>query len=176
MSPNPRKRPNVSNGDRTGKLDSLDIAIISELLDNADVKSAMIAEKYHSPLSAVQRRRTRLERTLVKKKYDLDMSLLGWRQADLSDTVTKKDCDGLAKKLFEDFGCNIVESSLRIGHPEVNVMARAFYNSTEELHTLVEGIKSMQGIKAVEWSEIVKVVASNKAGMIDRIFGTDPRH
>lgn len=175
MPQNTRKRLNVSVRDITTELDSLNIAIIKELLGNADVKSAMIAEKYHSPLSTVQRRRTRLERTIMKKKYHIDISRLGWRYADLLVSVAKGDCEGLAKKLFQEYGGNIVEASLRIGDPQVNVMARAYYKSTEELHNLVEEIKSIQGVNAVEWSEVVKVVADNNAGVIDRIFDSDSK-
>ena len=154
----------------SSSLDDLNISIIKDLLNDPETKSSVIAQKYQSPLSTIQRRRTKLERTILSKKYDLDISSLGWRRADLLISVAKGDCEELARKILESFKKNVVMTSLRIGNPEVNIMAQAYYQSTEELHNLVEGIKSTQGVKSVDWSEIVKVVGSDNAGMIDRIF------
>jgi DNA-binding Lrp family transcriptional regulator len=173
-----RKRNNVSdNGSHEYalSLDALNVAIIKEMMNNADIRSATLARKYRSPLSTVQRRRTRLERTLLKKKYHMDIARLGWRQADLLISVAKGNCEGLARKLLDTYENNIIATSLRIGDPDINVMAEAYYQSTEELHNLVEGIKGLDGIKSVEWSEVVKIVASDNARMIDRVFGDKAR-
>jgi DNA-binding Lrp family transcriptional regulator len=151
-------------------MDELNISIIKELMNDPDVKSVAIAQKYESPLSTIQRRRTKLERAVLSKKYDFDISSLGWRRADLLISVAKGDCEDLARRILDSFKRNVVTISLRIGNPEVNIMAQAYYHSTEELHSLVEGIKSTHGVKSVDWSEIVKVVGSDNAGMIDRIF------
>jgi DNA-binding Lrp family transcriptional regulator len=173
MPKKPRKRNNMSNDNsqfNSSSLDDLNVSIIKEMMNDPDVKSAIIARKYNSPLSTVQRRRTKLERTILNKKYDLDISSLGWRRADLLISVSKGDCEELARKILESFKNNVVMTSLRIGNPEVNIMAHAYYHSTEELHNLVEGIKSTQGIESVDWSEIVRVVDSDNSGMINRIF------
>lgn len=37
-------------------------------------------------------------------------------------------------------------------------MAEAFYQSIEGLHDLVEGITGLDGVKSVDWSEIVKLL------------------
>ena len=50
-------------------------------------------------------------------------------------------------------------------------MVQAFYQNTEELHWLVEGIKSIREVKSVDWSEVVKIVKTDNARMTDRVFG-----
>jgi hypothetical protein len=105
----------------------------------------------------------------------MDIARLGWRQADLLISVAKGNCEGLARKLLDTYENNIIATSLRIGDPDINVMAEAIYQSTEELHNLVEGIKGLDGVKSVDWSEIVKIVASDNARMIDRVFGDKAR-
>jgi DNA-binding Lrp family transcriptional regulator len=175
----PRKlerRNNVSNNKRAVGdpllLDHLNLRIIKDMMNNAEVKSADMAERYNSPLSTIQRRRTKLERTILKKKYHMDITRLGWRQADLLISVEQGDSEETARKLMDEYGSNVISTSLRIGDPEINVMAQAFYQSTEELHRLIEGIRSIPAIKSVEWSEIVKIVEADNTRMVDRVFGS----
>jgi len=153
-------------------LDYLNLKIVNELMNNADVKSADMAKRYNSPLSTIQRRRTKLERTLMKKGYTLDIKGLGWRQADLLISIDRGESEETARKLMDEYSRNITSISLRIGDPEINVMAQAFYQTTEELHRLIEGIKSIPKVKSVEWSEIVKIVEANNSQLVDRIFGS----
>jgi ApbE superfamily uncharacterized protein (UPF0280 family) len=72
---------------------------------------------------------------------------------------------------LDTYRSNIIATSLRIGNPEINLMVQAFYQNTEELHWLVEGIKSIREVKSVDWSEVVKIVKTDNARMIDRVFG-----
>lgn len=150
-------------------LDALDVSIIKEMINDADIKSAVIAGRYKSPLSTVQRRRAKLERTILKKKYHIDIGRLGWRNADLMISVDKGNCEQVAKKLLEERS-NVVATSLRIGDPQVNVMAQVFYKNSEELHNLMEDIRSMTSVTSVEWAEVVRIVGSNNIGMIDAVF------
>jgi len=143
------------------------------MVNDANVKSAVIAGRYKSPLSTIQRRRTKLERTLLKKKYQIDISQLGWRKADLMVSVDKGNCEQVAKRLLEECSSNVITTSLRIGDPQVNVMAEIFYRDSEELHNLMEDIRSMSSVTSVEWAEIVRIVGSNNIGVIDAIFGVN---
>jgi hypothetical protein len=47
-------------------LDSLHTKIIKELVSNPNVRNATIASKYMAPLSTVQRRKARLENSIIK--------------------------------------------------------------------------------------------------------------
>lgn len=50
-------------------------------------------------------------------------------------------------------------------------MAEIYYRDSEELHNLMEDIRSMPAVISVEWAEVVRVVGSNNIGVIDAIFG-----
>ena len=60
-------------------LDSLH-KIIKELVSNPNVRSATIASKYKAPLSTVQRRKARLENSVLKKNYQINIRELGGGQ------------------------------------------------------------------------------------------------
>src|SRR5262245_49105666 len=64
-------------------LDSLDLEIVDELLDDANASSSDIARKYGVPLSTVQRRRTKLERTLLIKDYSINTQMHNWRSGEI---------------------------------------------------------------------------------------------
>jgi DNA-binding Lrp family transcriptional regulator len=171
MSKVRKKRNNLSHDKgRAPLIDALNVSIIKEAIENPDVRSAVIASKYNHPLSTIQRRRTRLEHTVLKKKYQVDITRLGWREADLLVSVDKGDCEEVAKKLLEDYH-TITSASLRIGDPGINVMAKVFYRRSEHLHDLIESMRTIPSVTSVKWSEVVKVVGSNDVNMIDAVFG-----
>src|SRR5919106_131540 len=167
------------------KLDKKDLIILNEMLANPDVTSLNISKKLKLPLSTVQRRRTAIERSsIVRKSYELDAKQFGWRTADILITVEKGDCVEIANRLLTENigiglssdiskiinkgdnispGPRVIESSLRIGDPAVNVVARVIYKSSDELFHIIQEIKKMPNIAHVEWSEIVKVVGRNNA-------------
>jgi DNA-binding Lrp family transcriptional regulator len=121
-------------------LDSLNTKIIKELVSNPNVRSATIASKYKAPLSTVQRRKARLENSILKKNYQINIRELGWRTADLFLSVEKGRSEELAKKLLDGNGNNniILNTSLRIGNPQINVSAQVLYKDSEELLEIIE--------------------------------------
>lgn len=54
-----------------------------------------------------------------------------------------------------------MNTSLRIGDPEINVSAQALYKGSEELLEIIESVKATSYVKNVDWSEAVKVVGNN---------------
>jgi DNA-binding Lrp family transcriptional regulator len=186
LSSNKNKLVKLPNYDgNVHKLDNKDLIILNEMLANPDVTSLNISKKLKLPLSTVQRRRTAIERSsIVRKSYELDAKQFGWRTVDILITVEKGDCVEIANRLLtEDMGIGlssdiskvinkgdntspgprVIESSLRIGDPVVNVVTRVIYKSSDELFHIIQEIKKMPNIARVEWSEIVKVVGRNNA-------------
>ncbi|HZB73976.1 MAG TPA: winged helix-turn-helix transcriptional regulator [Nitrososphaeraceae archaeon] len=186
LSSNKNKLVKLPNYDgNVHKLDKKDLIILNEMLANPDVTSLNISKKLKLPLSTVQRRRTAIERSsIVRKSYELDAKQFGWRTADILITVEKGDCVEIANRLLTENigiglssdiskiinkgdnispGPRVIESSLRIGDPAVNVVARVIYKSSDELFHIIQEIKKMPNIARVEWSEIVKVVGRNNA-------------
>lgn len=167
--------------------------MLNEMLANPEVTSLNISRRLRMPLSTVQRRRKALEGSIVKKCYELDAKGFGWRTADLLISVEKGDCMEIANILLaEDFGIKltsnfsrkinrdmhlggvrILEASVRMGDPVINVMARILYRSSEELFNTVQAIKRLPNVVRVEWAEIVKVVGRrSNASMLPL---SDPR-
>ena len=173
------------SADIVRKLDRKDLIILSEMLANPDVSGIDISKKLKLPLSTVQRRKTAIERSsIVRKSYEVDAKLFGWRTADILISVEKGDCVEIANRLLVEnlvlgldsdiskvlnnknsnntfVSPRVIESSLRIGDPVINVVARVIYKSSDELFYIIQRIKKMPHITRVEWSEIVKVVGRN---------------
>lgn len=57
--------------------DALNIKIVRELINNPDISSTDIAARYDIPLSTIQRRRAKLEQSVISKSYALDIRKLG---------------------------------------------------------------------------------------------------
>jgi DNA-binding Lrp family transcriptional regulator len=153
------------------RLDSTDVNIIRELVNNPNARSADIAYKYKIPLSTIQRRRTRLERSsILKHRYDIDVRQFGWRTADILIGVEKGDCVQVAKEILEDYKDNVISTSLRIGNPQVNVSAKVIYKSSQELFNLIQIFRAIPNVAFVEWYEEVEIVGFNYASMVNTLF------
>ena len=152
------------------RLDSTDVNIIRELVNNSNVRSADIANKYKIPLSTIQRRRTRLERSsILKHRYDIDVRHFGWRIADILIGVERGDCVQVAKEILEDYKDNVITTSLRIGNPQVNASAKVLYKSSQELFDLIQSFKTIPNVAFVEWYEEVEVVGFNYTSVVNAL-------
>jgi DNA-binding Lrp family transcriptional regulator len=150
--------------------DSTDVNIIRELVNNPNTRSADIAYKYKIPLSTIQRRRTRLERSsILKHRYDIDVRQFGWRTADILIGVEKGDCVQVAKEILEDYKDNVISTSLRIGNPQVNASAKVIYKSSQELFDLIQSFKTIPNVAFVEWYEEVEVVGFNYTSVVNAL-------
>jgi hypothetical protein len=105
---------------------------------------------------------------LLTKSYNLDLRKFGWRTADLLIAVDKGKANETAQKLLADSSTNVISASLRIGHPQTDIMAGFYYRDSIELHSLVEKIKTMLYVQQIEWTEVVKLMENNIGAMIDR--------
>jgi DNA-binding Lrp family transcriptional regulator len=153
------------------RLDSTDVNIIRELINNSNARSADIAYKYKIPLSTIQRRRTRLERSsILKHRYNIDVRQFGWRTADILIGVEKGDCVQVAREILEDYKDNVISTSLRIGNPQVNVSAKVIYKSSQELFNLIQIFRAIPNVAFVEWYEEVEVVGFNYASLVNTLF------
>jgi DNA-binding Lrp family transcriptional regulator len=143
-------------------MDRINKSIVNELIHDPHLTSESISKKIKVPLSTVQRRRTTLERSVLNKKYSLDLSTFGWRIADLLIGMNNGDPQSTARNVVQENSKNIVSASLRIGSPEVNLGAQICYRSSQELHQILQNIRALDNIDRVGWSEIVEEVVVNK--------------
>ena len=116
---------------------------------------------------------TILERTILTKQYTVNLGEFGWRTGDLFVSVEKAKSDEIAQILLSD--ANVISTSTRMGDLEVNVSARVYYKSTEELHHLVEKTKSIPNVRDVEWSEEVKTYHREQDVMVGTVFHHNPQ-
>jgi DNA-binding Lrp family transcriptional regulator len=152
-------------------LDKNGILLIQELLKNSDIKSSELSRKLSVPLSTIQRRRGVIERSgFVKRKYVIDSKQFGLRSADVMVHVSKGDCEEIAQEIINKYRKNVLEVSIRIGNPLVNLIATVVYKDSDEIFDIIQHIRRMKHVEDVEWSEIVKTVVKNDSGIIDTIF------
>jgi DNA-binding Lrp family transcriptional regulator len=147
-------------------LDRINKNIVNELVSDPYATSERIAKKIDVPLSTVQRRRTALERSILNKTYSLDLGQLGWRIADLLIGIDKGDPRSTAKNIIQENSENIMSASLRIGSPEINMVAQIHYRSSQELHQILQNIRALENIGRVEWSELVEEIGNDNGDFV----------
>jgi DNA-binding Lrp family transcriptional regulator len=137
--------------------DIIDIKIISELLKQPDIGNTTISKKLKIPLSTIQRRRTRIENSILKKNYALDFKKLGARVGDLIINVNKGRSKELAQTILQKYKQNIISVDTRINSSH-NVFAHIVFKDSTKLHDLIESVKSMENVIDVSWSEVIEVM------------------
>jgi DNA-binding Lrp family transcriptional regulator len=150
-------------------LDSTNIKIISELVRQPNISSLALSKKLDIPLSTLQRRRARIEDNLLKRNYVFNYKAFGGRVGDLIVNVDKGKSKEVAQSLLKKYKNNIVSCNTRI-NAEHNVSAHIIYKDTEELHGLVENIKTMDYIDGVQWSELVEDLGDNNFEVMNAFF------
>ena len=168
-----RKLSNPANGsnkinDNDSQIfpfDSIDINIIRELLAKADIKSANIASKYKVPISTIQRRRKRLEDSILEKKYLIDITKRDLRTGIILANVKRGKAKEVAKMILERYKSNAISSSIRI-NDQNNVITEIIYNTSSELYNILENVKKIPYVSSATWSELVEVVGNNDTPII----------
>ena len=150
-------------------LDNINIKIVSELVRQPDISSLALSKKLDIPLSTLQRRRTRIEKDILKKNYTFDYKAFGGRIGDLIVNVDKGKSKEVAQSLLKKYKNNIVSCDTRINSMH-NVAARIIYKDTEELFEIIESIKTMDYVDGVQWSEMVEAIGDNNSEIISAFF------
>jgi DNA-binding Lrp family transcriptional regulator len=168
-----RKLSNPANGSNKNNdndsqiflFDPIDINIIRELLAKADIKSVDIASKYKVPISTIQRRRKRLEDSILEKKYLIDITKRDLRTGIILANVKRGKAREVAKMILERHKSNAISSSIRI-NDQNNVITEIIYNTSSELYNILENIKKIPYVSSATWSELVEVVGNNDTPII----------
>jgi DNA-binding Lrp family transcriptional regulator len=152
-------------------LDDTNIKIIKELLQSPDLKSIDLSTKLKVPLSTIQRRRTRLESSILKKKYDFELAMWKYRTASINVKVERGRAEETGKEILDRFPDIVVRVSTRL-NTHSNIAVDIIYKTSQDLHSMLEQIKSMPYVSYVDWSEIVKVIGDNTYKVIDNVLQT----
>lgn len=136
-------------------LDSLDIQIIKEMLDDANVSNIYMSKKLDVPLSTIHRRRDIIEKTVLKRAYELDPAQFGYRIAELHISVTKGKSEAVASDIFQAYK-NVRHISLRMNGS--NITAQIYIRDSRQLQEMMESIKGLPFVEEVHFSETIRVI------------------
>jgi DNA-binding Lrp family transcriptional regulator len=152
-----------------GLVDNTNLKIIEELVKNPNTSSASLATKLGMPLSSLQRRRAKLEKSVLIKSYHINLKASGGKMGDAVINVDKGRSREVATNILKKFKSNVMNVSTRI-NSEHNVAAQIIYNDTAELHNLLENIKSIPYVTSLQWSEMVEIIGDNSPSVITAFF------
>lgn len=151
--------------------DKINVEIIKHIWKNPDIRSSEISEKVHIPLSTIQRRRSKIENSaLFTKNFDLDYHRLGMRVADLLIKTLKGDVERIVDQITEKHSKSILEVTVRIGHPDVNLVVRIAYKNNDEIYEIIRTLNTLENVESIQWSEILKEITTDKQGLIENLF------
>ena len=150
-------------------VDDTNLKIVEELVKNPNTSSMSLATKLQMPLSSLQRRRAKLEKSILTKAYHINLKASGAKMGDTIINVDKGRSREVAESILRKFKSNIMNVSTRI-NSEHNVAAQIIYNDTAELHNLLENIKAMPYVTSLQWSEMVEMIGDNSPSVITAFF------
>jgi DNA-binding Lrp family transcriptional regulator len=150
-------------------VDDVNLKIIEELVKYPSIRSSSLAAKLQISLSSLQRRRDRLEKSVLIKTYHIDLKASGGKMGDIVINVDKGRSREVATNILKKYKSNVMNVSTRI-NSEHNVAAQIIYNDTAELHNLLENIKSIPYVTSLQWSEIVEMIGDNSPLVITAFF------
>ncbi len=95
----------------------------------------------------------------------MDLTQLGYRTAQIFVDVKKGKAKETGEELIKKYNRNIVSASTRINSSN-NLCLEVVYNGSDELHYLLEEIKSIPLADKVDWSEQVTMIGDNMSSII----------
>lgn len=157
---------------KVANISDLDRKLLKILLQpNGDLKSSKtLSAKLGMPITTVRRRRKRLESTLLKLHYVLDIEKFGWRRVDFFIAIKNGMVNAVASKLLDCDEVTYVGKS--IGEHTIDLRVETIVKDNASVLDVLEKIKAMDGVNDVVWSEIVSVVGrkiSIPDSIIDKI-------
>jgi DNA-binding Lrp family transcriptional regulator len=159
------------NRELMGHLKSVDAHIIEELLDDAYTSSTDISKKYKSPLSTVQRRRRALEKTILLRRYEIDLTKHGFRIAEITVVPKSGMSEEIANRIFSEYRKNILSISVKIDG-SVMLTLYAYFKETDEIYNIMERLNSMPSVKAVKFAEIVQMIRRKTNSIGSRVVNS----
>jgi DNA-binding Lrp family transcriptional regulator len=156
-------RPKI-NPDNMPVLTHTDKAILRQLFESKGrISSLKISRELDIPLSTIQRRRKRLQDTLIETNYSLKSEKLGWRSAALYVSSTSGKTEAIGKEILDM--SELVSSVTRtVGDSSFDLKVEMIFKTIEDLTSLIDKVKSMEGVSAVIWSESLKIIGKNESG------------
>jgi DNA-binding Lrp family transcriptional regulator len=147
------------------ELDDLDLKIVNELLDNAEISSSDISRQHGKPLSTIQRRRTKLERTILVKDYAINVKYANWRSGEIFVRVLKGKTEEVAKEIFDRYVNNITLVSTTMNNVG-NLIIHIYFRTSPQMFTIIEELRRFPGVEDVLYAEHIDVLGERKPRFI----------
>jgi DNA-binding Lrp family transcriptional regulator len=145
--------------------DKIDLKIIKALMENPNIKSSELSEKLQVPLSTIQRRKTRIEESILKKSYYFNFSKMGYRTAEIFLVVDKGKVFETGEQILKLFDNNVVKATARINTGS-NLCIEIVFKESHELYDILEKVKSFDHTISVNFSEVVNTIGDNTKNII----------
>lgn len=142
-------------------LSNTDKKIIQALLNSkGSISSLTLSKNLDIPLSTVQRRRKRLEASLLETSYTIKFEKFGLRSATLFITTASGSADSIGREIVS-FDREVISVKRCFGESSVDLQAKVIFKSNRDLLAIIEKIKSLDGVSNVSWLETIKVIGQN---------------
>jgi DNA-binding Lrp family transcriptional regulator len=152
-------------------LSTIDKQILKVLLNpNGKVTSEMLATQLGLPRTTVQRRRKLLERRFLELEYTLKLDELGFRRIDFLISTESGKSVSIGETLLKRD--EVVYAGRSVGQHTIDLKVELIIKDNAQLIDLLELVKGMDGVREVEWTEIVKVIGRKRSipsGIIDKM-------
>ena len=158
----PMSRPVDNKREPNLYFTEVDKKVLKSLLDSSGrVSSLALSRRLEIPLTTVQRRRKRLESEFLEVSYSLKLDKLGWRRAELFISTHNGMTSAVGKELLNHSSITRVAKS--IGEHTIDLRADSVFKSNKDLLSVIEWIKSLEGVRDVAWTEAVEMIGKNSA-------------
>lgn len=143
-------------------LSELDKKVLKSILYSSGKLSCLgLSRKLEIPYTTIQRRQKRLESELLVKSCTLRIDRLGWRTADILVSTHKGMGSHVGKELLELSSITRVHRT--IGEHTIDIHAETLFRNNKELLSIIEWVKSIDGVREVVWTESVEMVGENNS-------------
>lgn len=139
-------------------LSNTDKKVIETLLATEGFASSKdLSKQLNIPLSTLQRRRKKLEATFIQRQYTLRMEKLGYRTATLFVSTGKRRYDPIGREILR-MSDMVTFVSATIGQSSMDLRVEAVFKTSQDLMSLIDKIKSLDGVRDVIWNESVEMI------------------
>ena len=159
----PRKpgRPKRNDNDMP-VLTNADKTILHHLFSSqGHVSSLKLSRELNIPLSTIQRRRKRLQDSLIETRYSLKIEKLGWRNATLLISTASGKIETIGQEILDM--SDLVSSVTRaMGASTFDLRVEVIFKTNTDLMMLIDRIKSTEGVSGLIWSESLKLIGKRE--------------
>jgi DNA-binding Lrp family transcriptional regulator len=142
-------------------LSNADKKILKSLIaSSCNVSSLTLSRDLNIPLSTVQRRRKRLEASLIETVYQLKLDKFGWRNATLFVATASTSARTIGAEMMS-WEKEVVAVKRCMGENSADLQIDILFKSNRELCDIIERVKTIEGVTNVSWSESIETLGRN---------------